>query len=136
MAQATSDHSLQPDVDRLHALVADLWYPSETDAPVTVVVWPRETSPTGYPSALEALGLPIAEQPADRFFRPILSGSFWQSSQGEHLAQRYQALQDFLQGSLSHLRTYRLGQVEVSLYLLGHHPSGHYLGVTTTAVET
>ena len=147
MAQAIPDPSLQPDLDRLQTLVADLWYPSETDAPVTVVVWPSPPSdgpPEGQaadpartvPQELAAAGTPITQHPAERFFQPILGQPFWHSPQGEHLAQRYQPLQDFLQATLSNLHTYRIGQVEITLYLVGRHPSGHYLGVTTNTVET
>lgn len=147
MAPAISDDSLQPDLDRLQTLVADLWYPSETDAPVVVVVWPippGETTPKPQgkgdllpiPPILANAGFPITDHPADHFFHPILSQPFWRSSQGEYLAQRYQDLQAFLQATLSNLHTYRLGEVEIALYLVGHHPSGHYLGVQTQVVET
>jgi hypothetical protein len=145
MAQAIFDDSLQPAVDRLQTLVTDLWYPSETDAPVTVVVWPIPPGATtpkppgqadGIPPALATAGAPITDYPADHFFHPILSQPFWRSSQGEYLAQRYQDLQAFLQTTLSNLHTYRLGEGEIALYLVGHHPSGHYLGVQTQVVET
>lgn len=146
MVQAIPDDSLQPDVDRLQTLVADLWYPSETDAPVTVVVWPippsetpgnQAADPTStVPQDLAAAGTPITQHPAERFFQPILGQPFWHSPQGEHLAQRYQSLQAFLQAKLSDLHTYRIGQVDITLYLVGQHPSGHYLGLKTNTVET
>ncbi len=147
MAQAIPDDSLQADVNRLHSLVADLWYPSETDAPVTVVVWPMPSpepdsadQPTAsaklVPQELAMARDPLTEHPADHFFQPILRQPFWHSAQGEHLAQRYEALQQFLRATLTDLRTYRLGQVEVALYVIGQHPGGHYVGVKTHVVET
>jgi hypothetical protein len=145
MAQAIPDDTLQPDVDRLQALVDGLWYPSETDAPITVVVWPISPSennseesalPQELAQELAAAGTPITQHPAEQFFQPILSQPFWHSPQGDHLAQRYQSLQAVLQPCLSHLRTYRIGQVDITLYLIGQHPSGHYLGLKTHLVET
>ncbi|MFH7245664.1 MAG: nuclease A inhibitor family protein [Spirulina sp.] len=135
MTQAISDDSLQADVDRLQTLVADLWYPSETDAPVTIVVWPSPQAD----DVLELLDTEVSsipEHPPEQFFQPILKQPFWHSAQGEHLAERYQALEDFLQGILSDLRVYRLGQVEVALYLVGQHPSGAWVGLKTQVVET
>lgn len=133
MVSTISDDSLQSAADRLQALAADLWYPSETDTPVTVRVWPL---PLAEPLPPFPPGATVTEHPADRFFQPILSQPFWHSAQGDHLAQRYQALQDFLQATLTDLRTYRIGQVEVTLCLMGRHPSGAYLGVQTVLVET
>ncbi len=135
MTQAISDDSLQADVDRLQALVADLWYPSETDAPVTIVVWPSPQTD----DVLELLGAgasAITEHPPEQFFQPILNKPFWHSTQGEHLAQRYQAVQDGLQSTLTNLRVYRVGQVEITLYLVGQHPSGAWVGLKTQVVET
>ncbi|QQE64371.1 hypothetical protein GFS31_10510 [Leptolyngbya sp. BL0902] len=133
MVQALSDDSFQADVEHLSLLTTDLWYPSETDAPVTVVAWP---APLADPWPPLPSGSVVTEHPADQFFRPILSQPFWHSAQGEHLAQRYQALQDFLYTHLTNLRTYRVGQVEVTLSIMGHHASGGCLGVQTTLVET
>lgn len=135
MTQAISDDSLQADVDRLQSLVADLWYPSETDAPVTVVVWPSPW-PKGVLNPLEAGSSTITEHPPEQFFQPILKQPFWHSAQGEHLAQRYHAIQDFLRNTLADLRTYRVGQVEIALYLVGQHPSGVWVGLQTQVVET
>ncbi|MEB3291497.1 MAG: nuclease A inhibitor family protein [Leptolyngbya sp.] len=133
MAQAIPDDSVQSTVDHLQTLVANLWYPSETDAPVEVVVWP---TPPGEIGDAFPPGATVAEYPADQFFHPILSQAFWHSSQGHHLAQRYQALQAFLRDTLSDLRTYRAGQVEITLMVVGRHPSGQYIGVQTSLVET
>lgn len=133
MVQAIPDDSFQAAVDRLSLLTADLWYPSETDAPVTVVAWPL---PLPDPWPPFPPGATVTEHPADQFFQPILRQPFWHSAQGEHLAQRYQLLQDFLQATLTDLRTYRVGQVDILLNVIGHHASGGYLGVQTTIIET
>jgi hypothetical protein len=135
MAEAISNDAFQADVDRLQALVADLWYPSETDAPVTVVVWPSPLPEEGL-EASDTAASPLTEHPPEQFFQPILKQPFWHSAQGDHLAQRYQAVQDFLQTTLTNLRTYRVGQVEIALYLVGQHPSGAWVGLQTQVVET
>jgi hypothetical protein len=135
MTQAISDDSLQADVDRLQALVADLWYPSETDAPVTVVAWPAPQTDDVL-ELLDTGASAVTEHPPEQFFQPILKQPFWHSAQGERLAQRYQAVQDFVQTTLSNLRVYRVGRVEIILYLVGQHPSGAWVGLQTQVVET
>ncbi|NJL47460.1 MAG: hypothetical protein HC929_08160 [Leptolyngbyaceae cyanobacterium SM2_5_2] len=127
--------SLNHYADDLEQATTGLWYPSEVDAPLAVVRWPADQ--------LEAITLPQLlegevgnQHPPEQFFEPIVNNPFWHTAQGEHLAQRYRAIQRLLYDALTDLHTYRLGTVEVRLYLIGRHPSGGYVGLSTTIVET
>lgn len=123
--------------DRLRGLVDDLWYPSETDAPVTVVVWAVEHLDPSTVAAQAGCGVDevIVRSPED-WFNPILTNHFWRSAQGEHLAQRYEALHDLLWSTLSDLHSYQVGDVEQHIYVVGRHPAGGYVGVQTMMVVT
>ncbi len=133
MEQATD--SLNHYANCLRQATAELWYPSETDAPLTVVQWPATQLED---ATLQQFlgGESVNRHPPEQFFDPVLNNPFWHTAQGEHLAQRYEAVRQLLYDRLTELHTYRLGTVEVSLYLIGRHPSGGYVGLGTTLVET
>jgi hypothetical protein len=137
MDQSTDATALERYVEHLQATVADLWYPSETDSPLAVVVWPVDRLDEATVGAqLGGQASSVEPRPVEEFFRPVVNNPFWQTSQGEHLAQRYGALEQLLKATLTDLQVYRVGRVEVTVYLMGHHPGGGYVGLKTTVVET
>ncbi|MGF1570700.1 MAG: nuclease A inhibitor family protein [Nodosilinea sp.] len=128
---------LETYVHQLQDLVADLWYPSETDAPLEVLVWVLpELDRAGLSQQLGVSPAAVKEQSADRFFSPILANPVYRTAQGKNLAQGYRRLQDLINRNLANLHSYRVGKVEVELYLVGRHPSGQYVALHTSLVET
>ncbi|HIK44930.1 MAG TPA: nuclease A inhibitor family protein [Leptolyngbyaceae cyanobacterium M65_K2018_010] len=137
MVSDWQSNSLQTFIEHLRVAVADLWYPSETDAPLTVVSWPGDQfDSTTLGQWLGRGREPVEQYAAERFFQPILHNPFWQTAAGGHLAQRYQRLQTWLGETLTDLHTYRVGTLEVAVYLVGRYPAGGYVGLGTTVVET
>ncbi len=124
--------ALATDLARLRATVTELWYPSETNAPLRVVQW----DPPTLAATLANPAQPLTELPGEAFFHPVLTNPFWRSPQGDHLAQRYQRLKQLLWNTLTEIKTYRSTGPEMTIYLIGRHPSGAYLGIQTVAVET
>jgi len=124
-------------LEELEGAIAGLWYPSESDALVSLMIY---ADPMPNTAALgQHLGADPAKgqhQSADDFFRPVLNNPYWASAQGGHLAQKYARLRDVLNLHLTDLQSFRVGAVNVTLYLLGRHPSGCYLGVCTLVTET
>ncbi len=121
----------------LEGALGGLWYPSESDALVSLVIY---ADPLPNP---EAVAQKLATDddnceihPAEAFFSPILNNPYWASEQGRHLAQKYANLRDVLETHLDDLHSYRVGQVNVTLYILGRQSSGCFLGVCTHVVET
>ncbi len=132
MVDLPAAKTLATDLARLQAAAADLWYPSETDAPLTVVHWDQPTLETTLANPTK----PFACLPGEAFFHPILTNPFWRTPQGGHLEQRYEDIKQLLWSMLTEIKTYRSMGPEVSLYLMGRHPSGVYLGLQTLVVET
>jgi hypothetical protein len=142
--QEPHDMELQPEhldlatcLKEMEGAIAGLWYPSESDALVSLVIYADPLPDTA------ALGEKLAAgsdrfqpQSAAEFFRPVLNNPYWASAQGGHLAQKYARLRDVLQTHLHDIQSFRVGTVNVTVYLLGRHPSGCYLGVCTHVVET
>jgi len=120
----------------IEGALGGLWYPSESDALVSLVIYADPLPDT------ETLGRKLAAGddslrilPAEAFFRPVLYNPYWASEQGGHLAQKYASLRDVLETHLEDIQSIWVGQVNVTLYLLGRHSSGCYLGVCTHVVE-
>lgn len=116
---------------RIEEAARGLLFPSESDFPLTPLLWDQ-----GEPTAetlLLARGLD-ASTPVERIsvvdvFAPVLG-----SSDGD--AARYEQIVDLLTDELSNARAYRIGRTEIEIVVLGQHPDGAWLGLTTKVVET
>lgn len=115
-----------------------LTYMSESDYPVEVFDWGK-SEPT--PEHLRGLG----GQPADaqvetrtveHFFRAPASEPDWKGGEELAVARRFQALRRLLEANLSDLKVFRVGTVNMPVYVAGRSASGSWLGVSTRVVET
>jgi hypothetical protein len=78
----------------------------------------------------------VETRPAENFFRP---GAFIEESQGTFKpapASRVHELSRALLGNLSDVKVYRVGDINIPVYVLGRSASGRWLGVSTRVVET
>jgi hypothetical protein len=116
-----------------------LAFMSESDYPVEVIRWPASTEVT--PEFLRGLGGEGASEPvvtarAEEFFRAAASEAGWKGGAEIATARRYQKLLGLMEEGLSGVTVYRVGGVNASVYVVGRHASGCWLGVTTRIVET
>lgn len=120
----------------MEGALTGLWYPSETDALVSLVIYADPLPSTEALGQKLGAGDSVEIRPAEAFFRPVLNNPYWASEQGGHLAQKYANLRDVLETHLEDLNCIRVGKGTVTVYLLGRHSTGSYLGVCTHVVET
>ena len=78
----------------------------------------------------------VTTRKADEFFRPAsfveeASGTF-----GLAPARRVEELARVLSANLSEVTVYRVGEINIPVYVLGRSSSGGWLGVSTRVVET
>ncbi|MRG93104.1 nuclease A inhibitor family protein [Polyangium spumosum] len=122
---------LEPLMQSIEEAAAGLLFPSESDFPIEAYRFgPEEPSPE---VLVHARGLPL-DTPVEQttvasFFEGVVEGD-------DDTAGRFRALVDLLERELSDLRVYRVGKVDIEAFVLGRHPSGVWLGVTTKLVET
>jgi Nuclease A inhibitor-like protein len=115
---------------------AGLLYPSESDAPFDPVRWdPAKGEPT--PEAVAGLG---AKGKGKRRARPateVPAGEFFAALAETDDAAEFRRLEGVLRNSLADLKVFRVGSSgKVDIYVLGRAPSGEWLGLHTTSVET
>jgi hypothetical protein len=105
-----------------------LLYPSESDEPIDVFVWPsKEPDATAAVAARVPNDTKIEEVAIDDFFRELESSDD---------ATRFKALHRVLIDALSGVRILRAGEVQVQVYLIGRMQDGQWAGLHTEAVET
>ena len=60
----------------------------------------------------------------------------WKGEAELSTARRFRRLLGVLGAELGDLRVYRVGEVNIAVYVLGRSPSGSWLGLSTRVVET
>jgi Nuclease A inhibitor-like protein len=122
----------------LAAAVDGLLMPSETDAPFEPIMWGPD-APT--PAALRAHsgrpdGAPVLADEAAELLAGLARAEPWHTPEQRRRAARFADLQILLATHLAELRVYRVGAVEIALYLIGRDASGAYIGLRTLVVRT
>lgn len=110
-------------LERLSQAAGGLLFMSESDYPFELIQWEGPDDPTPdfiRTVAGEAEDAPIQKLEVDQFLN---SG-------------RYQRLLLALQHELSDLRAYKVGRINMPVYVVGRSREGSWLGVATRAVET
>jgi len=114
------------------AILADatkgLTYPSESDASLEPFRRPgTEDDPIRIALALRGKNGPVTEQTAAEFFAELEAGDD---------AARFKKLHTLLTTALSDVRIFRIGNVEIDIYLIGKTKTGDWCGLHTKSVET
>jgi Nuclease A inhibitor-like protein len=125
-------------IDRLKQVTVDLLWSSESDYPFEIVTWARdiEMIPAVLFSDLLDPNSVVESISLTDFFAPVLTIEDWYEA--EELAQvdRYTDLLDSIESNLSEVKVFRMGEVEIAIYIVGKTPDGDIVGLKTHAVET
>lgn len=124
----------------LEKLTEDLLWMSETDAPIQVVCW-KDCSAIETPEQLleqthHEVGTPIEEVELEQFFEPVVTEQDWFGDEEKETAAKYRSLMSALKENLSDIRVYRVGEVEIDVYVLGVDKAKNAVGIATQVVET
>jgi Nuclease A inhibitor-like protein len=137
----TKDRPSAPQLlQALDEAAAGLVYTSESDAPITSWEWPAPGVDPSAAGLVTTLGLPadtrVETLSADDLLGPFARPEQITSAEDDAEAKRFQALLDLVKRELSHVVVYRVGRIDIDVYLVGRHASGAWLGLTTHVVET
>ncbi len=123
----------------LEQAVAGLLYTSESDEPFEVFVWPHCPRPLQPEDVLSLAGrppgTPVVQQSVGQFFANATQEQSWYGDEERATARRYRDLLALLKQHLPDAQVFRVGKVEVTIYLVGH-ANDHCIGLKTMAVET
>ncbi|QHL88132.1 nuclease [Nibribacter ruber] len=122
----------------LEQLSQSLLFISESEYPLEPFALPAGTSGQEASSFLKAIGQPeqtVEEVTVAHFFRNMVRPSEEDAIQNQN-AQKFMALQQWLEKNLKDVKVYRLGQTQVQAYVVGQAEDQTWMGVKTTLIET
>jgi len=123
--------------DEVEKLTEGLLYMSETDAPLKYFEidkeaarqWPPQTAAQFLELIGEEPKTPVQEIPPEKFFEMLSEGN-------EEREDQVKSLRKAFMEHLEDIRLYRVGEIEIDIYLLGKDGSGKVCGLQTLSVET
>src|ERR1700750_1133592 len=125
-------------IQELEEAARGLLFMSESDYPLEVFKWTAAEPSHEFLQKLAGKdsSAEVETQGAREFFRAAASEPDWKGEAELALARRFQALLRLLETALSDLKVYRVGSIDINVYVAGRAPSGNWLGVSTRVVET
>jgi hypothetical protein len=119
-----------PVLDALQKTTKGLLFPSETDAPIEPFVWP--TGPR-YPTeeSVRACAKVADETPIEQVALATLTRTIPEESR-EEFAPLLAALDEHLSG----VKVFKVGEINMDVYIVGRTDDGRFAGVKTKVVET
>jgi hypothetical protein len=113
-------------IAQLKEKTAGMYFMSESDYPFEAVEWGTREITDDFLRALPG------ENP-DSMVETQAFDAFYQKYAGR---ENYGPVLDALQNNLTDLRVYRVGRINIGVYLVGRSPEGNWLGLSTRSVET
>jgi hypothetical protein len=126
-------------IEELERAAAGLMFMSESEYPFETVYWKGLPEVSAqHLRGLSGLGedAPVATLSIDEFFGTATSDEAWRAEEGRLAARRYRELVAALKENLKEMKVYRVGEVNIPVYIVGRAESGNWLGVSTRVVET
>jgi hypothetical protein len=118
-----------------------LLFPSESDYPLTPYTFAGDKGAEPTPATLLAAEHLPSDTPVETItvadlFEPFARADDDASAEDKAEAARYRAIVELLSHELTDLRVFRVGKIDIDVYVLGKDPSGAWLGLKTHVVET
>jgi hypothetical protein len=126
-------------LEELETLIEGLLFMSEADYPFQTLCLKGEAEITE--ERLRKLAgapadAPVETQALEAFFRAAASDPDWKNEKELAVAKRYQSLMRWLKENLENAIAYRVGRIDIQVYIIGRSRSGSQVGVSTRVIET
>lgn len=120
-----------PVLTELQAAAKGLLFPSETDAPLEAFAWPATGTGPPDEAALRAAAKVDKKIAIERVTLPELARTIPSESRGD-FAPLFAVLAHHLSGTA----VFKVGSVNMDVYIVGRTADGQFAGVKTKVVET
>ncbi|MFB2771946.1 nuclease A inhibitor family protein [Pelatocladus sp. BLCC-F211] len=126
---------------KLKEAADSLLMPSESEYPFESVHWQiAQQKPLTPNQILEftnhSLDVPVEVVDVDYFFRNIAVEQEWHDNQQKENVKKYKKLVETIKSNLSDVQVYRVGTINIDVYIVGKTQSGNLAGLSTKLVET
>ncbi len=128
-------------VEILTEQVEGLFYPSESDEKIKIIDWQADNiAPFDLILFRKYIGVNASEKveviPWELFFQPVLEEAEWWTDYEKERAAQFSILKETVVSNLSDLTFFRVGKVEIEIYLLGRDKEGKWKGLKSLIIET
>ncbi|MHC0061636.1 nuclease A inhibitor family protein [Nostoc sp. UIC 10890] len=114
---------------------------SESEYPFEVFLWSNQAQePMTAQKLLQLAGHPqetsVEEVELDYFFRNCAQEKEWHDEIQQQNVPKFKSLVKILQDTFTDIKVYRIGTINIDVYIVGKTPSGDLAGISTKVVET
>jgi hypothetical protein len=136
ITKSKADESL---ARQIRKIAEGLYYISETDAEVSPFTGTRADAATKE-NLLRQTGnkpdAPVEEREFAAFFTRLTKIEDWFGDEEKHSAAKFARLKELLESNLKDLKVFKVGRIEIDVYVVGLDSENRLAGIKTKAVET
>jgi hypothetical protein len=123
--------------DQVKTIVKDLYYISETDSEIFPFVG-RKAASVSADELLRQLGRTdsVEERDFEDFYKRLTKMQEWFGDEETATANKFSELKKLLLKNLKDVKVFKVGKIEVDIYIVGLNSESVLAGVWTKAVET
>jgi hypothetical protein len=125
--------------EKLEKMCKGLIYMSETDADFEVFVGDRVDSVTKEEILEQTKSSPnnlVEEKSFDEFFAKLTKIQDWFATEQKQMVAKFSELEKLLRENLISKKVFRIGKIQIDIYVVGLDAENKLVGVKTKAVET
>jgi hypothetical protein len=126
--------------EKLRQSSADLLMMSESDYPFEVCLWTSQANGLTTQKLLQLTDhsedSSVEEVALDYLFRNCAYEQEWHDEQQKQNVKKFQSLVQILKDNLNEIKVYRIGTIDLDVYIIGKTSSGDIAGLSTKVVET
>lgn len=124
---------------RIKKATKDLYYISETDSEISPFTGGRAASVSKevlLSQTGNTVNSEIEERNFEEFFTRLTKIQDWFGDEEKETAQKFSDLKELLQKELKDLKVFKVGKIELDVYVVGLDAEGVLTGIKMKAVET
>jgi hypothetical protein len=125
--------------EKIKKATEGLYYISETDAEILPFAGTKAEAVTKenlLPQTGNEISAPVEERNFAEFFARLTKIQDWFGDEEKQTAARFAELQKLLEENLKNLKVFKIGRIEIDVYVVGLDAEGNLTGIKTKAVET
>lgn len=125
--------------EQIKKAVEGLYYISETDAEILPFIGTQAETVTKeeiLKQTKSAVNPPVEERGFAEFFVRLTEIQDWFGDEEKETAQRFLRLKDLLERNLTSLKVFKIGKIQLDVYIVGLDDESKLIGIKTKAVET
>jgi hypothetical protein len=116
-----------------------LYYISETDAEISPFTGTKADAVTKENLLSQTANkpdAPVEERDFESFFTRLTKIQDWFGDEEKQTAAKFARLKELLESNLQNLKVFKVGRIEIDVYIVGLDAESRLAGVKTKAVET